>query len=216
MIIHHFIKEFNNKESIHFQEDINNKIKSFSINKNNLLIVTDFDFTLTYLNSENPYSSFAVFENSDLFTGEAYDKIQKNNEKYEKYENDISLEKKEKHKLMESWMRDNFEIYCTVGFSQLYLKEMLIQSKEKFYFRQGIIEFFKLVEENNINLVIVSAGLYDIINVTFETLIPNYEKIKEKNLIKIIGNKFLFDENGYKIKGYNDPIIQTFSKKRSF
>ena len=92
---------------------------------------------------------------------------------------------------------------------------MVIQSEGDFYFRNGILEFFELIEEFNIPLFIISACVNDIIEIILESLLSKYSTLISKGLLYIMGNKFNFDEND-NIIGYEKPMITTFNKNLVF
>ena len=106
---------------------------------------------------------------------------------------------------------ENIKLYVEQELNKNMFRDMVLQSEGNFYFRNGIIEFFKIIEDFNITLFIVSAGMKDIIDIIFETMIPNFSSLKAKRQINILGNAFRFDENN-NITGYETPVITTFNK----
>ena len=88
---------------------------------------------------------------------------------------------------------------------------MLDKSEGDFFFRNGINELFKIIEDHNIPLFIISAGVKDVIDIVLETLFNNFDTLKRKGLLHIMGNKFIYDEKD-NIIGYEKPVITTFNK----
>jgi len=116
---------------------------------------------------------------------------------------------------MESWALEVFQIYSNSKINKSNFNDMIKEAKGKIFLRQGIIEFFKLIENYNIYLIIISAGIYESINTILKHLIPNFSSLQQKNLIKIMGNKFQFDKEN-NIINIEYPIIQTFNKSTFF
>jgi len=149
---------------IHTQGELSNKLKSFSKNLEQILIVADFDFTISYWDHEKPFSTFGFMEQSSFFSNQNKEKIEEINKKYRKLEIDLSIDIKTREKLMENWTLEVFQIYSSSKINKSNFIEMMKEAKGKFFFRQGIIEFFKLIEDYNIYLIIISAGIYESIN----------------------------------------------------
>jgi 5'-nucleotidase len=75
-------------------------------------------------------------------------------------------------------------------------------------FREGTKEFFKILSEKNVPILIFSAGVGNMIEYF----------MKKKNIlgenVHILSNFFEFDENG-KAKGYSGKIIHVMNKSES-
>ncbi len=97
-------------------------------------------------------------------------------------------------------------------FKDIHFKEMILSAKNSYFIRNGIVELMKLVEEYNIPFFIISGGVYHIIEETLKLTLPNYTRLKEKNLLHILANKFTFDREG-KVNGYEkESVVFTFNK----
>ena len=72
-------------------------------------------------------------------------------------------------------------------------------------FRAGIYELFSFAKDNNIPILIFTAGVADIIEM----------KLEKENLISnnvtIVGNRFVFADGGL-IVGYSQPLVYTSNK----
>jgi 5'-nucleotidase len=74
--------------------------------------------------------------------------------------------------------------------------------------RGGVKEFFQNAEAKNIPVLVLSAGLGDVIKEILKK-----EKINDKNIL-LISNFFEFDELGVAV-GYKLPLIHTFNKNET-
>ena len=213
-IFTNFITDYNHKEIVKLiSKDFEEKLSEFKKKPKKLMIVTDFDYTLTkkYLDDNHLYSSYCVLEKSD-FLSENF-KIQNKNlfEKFSKYENDISLDFNSKDKLMRQWFKENLELILEENINRESFLKMVLQAEKNFYYRHGISEFFDLIDKHNIPIIIVSGGIYEVIEESLKYVLPQYKSLKEKKLIHVVANKFKYDENNKAI-GYVEPFVYTFNK----
>jgi len=211
-----FIFEFNKEETINIiNPKYEIKLKTFKDNPEKLMIVTDFDFTLTknYLDNERLLSCINVMIYSDFISNE-FQKISKDlHVKYAKYEYDTTIDLNLKDEMMHLWFKENLDMISKEKISKEDFRKMILQGEKKFYYRYGIIELFDLIEKNSIPIFIISAGIYEIIENSLKIILPGgrYQNLMEKNLLNIIANKFTYDEYGF-INGYVEPIVYTFNK----
>ncbi len=209
-----FITEYNSKEIIQIiSNDFYEKKKEFEANPKKLMIITDFDFTLTkkYHKDSNLYSSYCVLEFSKYMS----DNFKKMNKelfsKYSKFENDLTLDFETKDKLMQQWFKENLDLILVENLSKENFNKMILQAENNFYYRYGILDLFNLVNIHNIPFFIISGGIHEIIEESLKIILPFYDELKEKNLIHIVANKFTYDEKG-KVLGYTEPFVYTFNK----
>ena len=196
-----------------------NKLNKF--NKDNFIIISDFDFTLTrryYINPRNNkkehlLSGFGFYDLCpDLpenFRKETMDlKL-----KYLKYENDLSITYDKRDEYIKFLFTEIIQKIVNLHLDKNFLDKSLENTIKfkPFYFRYGMKEFYELIYKNNINQIIISGGIKDLIEKTL--LILNNE-IKLDN-IKIISNEFIYDNNN-KIIDYKKPLIYTFNKSIIF
>ena len=177
----------------------------------------DFDYTLT--KKMNPgakrslYSTFCVLQNSG-YVSEAF--VQENKklfQLYHGYEADHSISFELRDYYTHKWFKENMESVSREKNLQKHkFKEIILSSKNKFYFRNGIKEMFDLIEKFEIPLYIISGGIKDVIDSSLNYVISNYLKIKNKNLIKIISNEFNYNKETNEIENCVEPMIYTFNK----
>lgn len=122
---------------------------------------------------------------------------------YRPIEIDYTISFDEKNKAMEKWYKSVMNLYLEYGITDEKIKESVQSSNVEF--RQGAKELLKDMYENNVPVIILSAGIGNVIE---EVL-----KLKECYFgnIKIISNFIKFDENG-KMKELPKSIIHSLNK----
>lgn len=174
---------------------INNEEKLKKINfKNyeNFYIVADFDKTLTEGNSN---STWAVMANAN---GVNEEYTQKRNALYQKYrpiEIDMTLTDEEKSNAMEEWWKCHIALFFEYGLREDAVKFSVKKGGLKF--RDGAKELLEKMRDYNVPLIIISAGIGNIIeeylkeeNCYFENIfiLSNFVKFKDGVIEKIEGS----------------------------
>ena len=180
---------------------INNeeKIEKINLEKDNFFVVTDFDKTLTEGSS---VSTWAVMANANK-VGEEY--TRKRIELYNKYrpiELDETINDEETSKAMSDWWQAHINLFYEYGLKEQAIKDSLLEGGIKY--RIGAKELLSKMNEMKIPVVIISAGIGNVIE---EFL--NKEKDYYSN-IKIISN-FINFENGF-IKNIRGETIHALNK----
>lgn len=176
-----------------------NKIEKFKIDPSNLYLAIDFDKTITTKESDDSWAA------SGRLLGEDFTKeINTLYKKYNPIELDYKIKLEEKEKAMVEWYEKCMSLYYKYHLT----KEKLIESVQKsnLLFRNGVREFFQKAHKANIPIIILSAGIGNVIE----------QFLKENNCyfdnIFIIANFIDFDEKG-KIKKFdNSKIVHTLNK----
>ncbi len=172
---------------------------------NDFHVLSDFDRTITYAlsNGGKTPSVISQLRSDPKYLGQAYfDEAHKLHAHY--YPIEVgNLPMSEKMKEMHDWWRKHFELLIRSGLSRQLISQV---TKEKpLHFRNGSLEFIKLLNQRNIPLVIMSAAPGDIL----------IEYLKQNDLlfpnIEIVSNMYEFDEEGRAIR-IKEPIIHTFNK----
>ncbi len=183
---------FNSKKKI-------NELKQ-KINKDNICVFMDYDKTITSSESED---SWATSANKKVMGKEITNALNKYCEKYEPIELDYTIDKIEKEKYMIEWYTKSMDLYYTYHLTKEKLKQCVYNSRLEL--RKGAKEFLFELYKNNIPLIILSAGIGNVIE----------RFLKEENCyynnITIISNFIKFDESGNMIK-FSDTIIHTLNK----
>ena len=170
-------------------------------------VLADFDRTLThyFVNGEKITSIIAILR-KEKFLNEQYTKVTtKLFEKYHPIEIDPNISKEKKKKKMNEWWRAHNAELVKHGLNKNHLNQVLASSKIKF--RQGALEFIKLLNEQQIPLVIMSSS--GLGNYVISRLLTNQNLMSDN--IHIISNRMEFNEEGTVI-GFKEPIIHVLNK----
>ena len=181
-------------------DDINMKTRKWD----NYYVLVDFDRTLT---DGCSLSSWEILSKSGFMPKEYVDKVNKLYEYYRPLEIDIDIDFDLKNKLMEEWWSKNINLFSEYGLREEYIKEV-VKKKDFIYFRNGADKFLEIMHEKEIPVVIMSAGIG---NVIVEFL--KYNNSLYDN-ISIVSN-FIDFQDGYDI-GINKDIIHSLNKNESF
>lgn len=178
------------------------KINKFK-NLNNLYVVADFDRTITDGNSN---TSLAVLANSNIAPKEYIEERNKLYNYYRPIEIDPNIPFDEKYTLMEEWFKKHFELLVRYKTKESDYRDILIDSN-LMYFRSGAKEFIEFLHKNNIPLIIISAGIGNIIE--------NFLKINNclYDNIHIISNKIIFNDGI--ATGVDNKIIHSLNKNET-
>ena len=176
--------------------------------KDKFHVLSDFDRTLTkaFCNSKKASSIISHLRNGNYLTKEYAAKAHALFDKYHPIEIDPNIPLKEKGEKMQEWWEGHMNLLIESGFDlptiKKCIKELILENTLEF--REGAYEFFKILEENNIPLIIMSSSLGDLIS----------EFMREKGVltknVHVIGNVFIFNSEG-KATG-NEKIIHVFNK----
>lgn len=169
-------------------------------------VLSDFDRTLTkaFIEGKKFLSSYALIREGKYLTADYPAKAHALFDQYHPYEIDETLSAAEKNKWMNRWWSEHFELMKGCGMNKAVIHDLVLQ--RKIQFRDGALDFLDLLFKNNIPLLILSAGLGDIIKELLESegkLTPN---------MHLLSNFYLFDELGTVIGRKNQNFIHTFNK----
>ena len=170
-----------------------------------LHILTDFDRTLTraMVNGQKSSTSFAQIRNSGYLDSEYGAKTQELFAKYHPIEIDSQLSVDARAPFMLEWWERHFELLIEYGFNQHIITEIV--SAGNVEFRHGALELLQFLQEKKVPVVIMSAGLGDMILANLRR-----KHILSEN-IAVISNLFEFDAQGRVVK-IKEPVIHSMSK----
>lgn len=173
-----------------------------------LHILSDFDSTLTkcFKDGRMIGSTFAHLREGDYLPAEYTRKSRQLYAKYRPIEISESISPKEKNKKMVEWWNDHLKLMIKYGVTKKIMKDVVL--KEKAIPRKGLFGFLDVVNKNNIPLLILSAGIGNII----EEFLRFHKKLYKNT--HIIANFFLYDEKG-RVTGYNNKIIHSHNKNET-
>ena len=180
---------------------INNKEKldRIKLNKDNFYVVTDFDKTITEGVSVSTWGVMASAENMD----DTYSK--RRTELYNYYrpiEINNTISEEEKSLEMTNWWNSHINLFYEYGLKESILKDAVIKCNLKY--RDGAKEFLRKMNEYNIPVIIISAGIGNVIEEFFKTQNDCYPNIK------IISNFIEFENDT--IKCLKGKIIHALNK----
>ncbi len=122
---------------------------------------------------------------------------------YGAIEINYNIDQETKEKYMIEWYEKCMNLYYEYGLTKEKLEKSIKESK--LIFREGAKEFIEKTKENNIPLIILSAGIGNVIEEFFKINNCYF------NNIYIISNFIKFDENG-NMKKFEDNMIHSLNK----
>lgn len=183
------------------------KIKEFisNTNLNNFFVIADFGrtFTKCFLNNKKISTSFAIIRNEGYLGEEYIQRAQTYFDEYHPIEIDANRSSEEKIKPLTEWWKLHMELLGKYGFSLDIIKELI--QKGKFPLRDGSLEFFDLLHEREIPIVIISQGLGDIYIEALKNAGRFYDNIY------FVSNLFEFNDDE-KVVGFKDTIVHPYNK----
>ena len=179
----------NNKEKL-------NKIK---LNKDNFYVVADFDRTITEGLSISTCGIMASAENMDSTYSEKRMALYNY---YRPIEINNTISEEEKALEMSNWWNAHIKLFYEYKLKEEILKNALLKCKLKY--RDGAKEFLKKMNRYNIPVIIISAGIGNVIEEFLKLENDYYPNIK------IISN-FIEFENGI-IKSLKGESIHALNK----
>ena len=175
------------------------KLEKLQINKENVYIVIDFDKTITAANSTDSWDA------SGKLLGKEF---RKESEKLYKFyvpiELDYKMPFKEKERYMIEWYGKCMDLYYKYKLTREKLEKSIQLSN--LIFRKGAKEFITRAYKENIPIIILSAGIGNVIQLFLKNNKCYYDNIH------IISNFIEFDEKGDMKKFDNSQIIHTLNK----
>ncbi|CAI4223705.1 unnamed protein product [Auanema sp. JU1783] len=178
-----------------------------------LMVITDFDFTLTKFDSasgERFWSSPGIFDRlASEIRPSLVEKFKQLCKKYIPIEFDPKLSMEEKIPHMESFWKESHRLTVSAGFEKNVIEEFVRRSK--IALRDGTTQLMENLSSNDIPMVIFSAGVGDVIDV-FLRKEMNKRDLPEN--MHIISNMMEFDNEGI-VTGFSEPLIHTFCKNSS-
>ena len=172
-----------------------------TFNLNKLYIIADFDHTLTTKESQNCWGILSSIPN---ISTEYIKKSSSNNNYYFPIEQDDKLDYKIKNKMMKEWYQKHTELLIKYNLKEDDISE--IGKSHEIILRKGVIEFLKFTNKKNIPVIIISAGISNIIESVLKRNNCFYSNVY------VISNIFKF-KNG-KLKSLRNSIIHSLNKNK--
>ena len=185
-------------------EKVKTKISKDGLKK--FHVISDFDRTLTreFVNNKRIPSIISILREERHLTRDYPEKAKALFDKYHPIERDPKKSVEEKKKVMHKRRTEHFELLIKSGLNRNDIKKVV--ESDKIQLREGALEFFDILNEHKIPLIIFSSsGIGDAIL----PLIRKYGKLYKN--IHVISNFFEWDKNGKAIK-IKQPIIHSMNK----
>ena len=128
-----------------------------------------------------------------------------------KYERDTSIDIKIREKYVHEFYSKSLDVYINPNFKRDIIGKMLDNYKDKFELRNYTKEFFEFLIKLEIPIIIVSAGIQQVIIDLLKNTIKDFELYCKEKKIIIIANELYFDEEKGCI-GYSPNVIDCLNK----
>lgn len=185
--------------------DLLNKLRSIrNDGLSNLSLVSDFDLTFTRYKTGGVLgcSTYQLLQSSVL-RGERAQYVKDLYTHYHAIEIDPSVGHEEKSRLMNEWWDRSNKALLESSFDLSSLRDFVYNSS--LYFRYGIKEFFENINENRLQLFIVSGGIGNLVEICIEQLM-------KVETMKIFSNYIVFDREG-KSSHFAHPEVRNDKSK---
>jgi cytosolic 5'-nucleotidase 3 len=184
-------------------EEIKKQMQQDGVEK--LHIIADFDKTLTkaFVEGQASPSAIAQIRQGNYLPEEYSRRAHELFDTYHPIEVSTELEQSYKNEKMNEWWRKHFDLLIEYKISKQILNTV-VKSKS-LEFRTGALEFIDTLDKHSIPLVIMSAGLGDMIVGYLEQEGRMYDNVK------VVSNFFEFDQEGFVLKP-TEPIIHSLNK----
>jgi HAD superfamily hydrolase (TIGR01544 family) len=173
----------------------------------NLHILADFDGTLVYKFSDGKKRSslISVLRDENYLTPDYPEQAKALFAKYAPMEKDESLGFEERKQAMENWWQEHFELLIESGLTKEDVKNVVQAQNLKF--RRGVAEIFELTKQEQVPVVIISAG-----GLGEETIGMYLEQNGfDGENIAVVSNAFVWDENGQAV-AVRQPVVHSLNK----
>ena len=189
------------------EEKLHDIIKKMSDGKaEKLHILSDFDKTLTaiaYANGKPVGSLIGQLRAGGYLTPEYAPASYALLTKYAPIEHDQNISRSERIKQMENWWKEHQELLIKCRLNKHDMDTVMEATNMKL--RDGVGDFFKLLHQHKIPIVIISGGPAYMIKKMLELAGLLTENVH------IVANYYEFDKDGYMV-GAKKPIIHSLNK----
>ena len=174
------------------------KIDKMKINEENFYVVIDFDRTITSMESADSWDAAG-----DGLPEGFKNELNKLYKKYGPIERDYRIKFEEKEKAMVEWYVKCMDLYYKYDLTRENLTNSIENSD--LIFRKGVKKFLKDISDKNIPVIILSAGIGNVIE--------KFLKINNcyTSNIYIISNFIKFNDEG-KMKKFDEDMIHSLNK----
>lgn len=178
------------------------KLKQILLTSHNYAVFIDFDKTMTTMDSDD---SWTVIQNPKIINPELFSESTKLVDKYYPIEMDYTLSQKDKSAYMYEWYTKELDLYYKYGLT--YDKLISCIKIGNVILRDGLKELLHFFYKNNIPVVILSAGIGNVIEEVLKLHNCLYDNMY------IMSNFFSYENNT--ILPFRNSIIHTCNKSIS-
>lgn len=184
------------------------KEKRASLSRDKVHVLADFDKTLTraFYNGAQYQSTIALVRDGEYLSPEYVQMSKALFAKYHPLEIDNTLTLEERSRAMEQWWAQHWELMIASGLNRGIIEDIV--KKGVIRARDGLAELIDDLEQRKIPILILSAGLGNII----EEYMSRAGLLRSN--VEILSNFFYFDESG-RATGYSRPLIHSFNKSET-
>jgi len=173
--------------------------------KDSVQVLSDFDRTLTKAQHNGTHCdvSYGVLKNSKYTSKDIQEELKSLEGKYHPIEMCSSMNNEDKIPYMVKWWDASINLGTKSTINRSQIPEMVKESSV--VLRDGVGEFFRVITEHDIPLLVVSAGLGDFI----EEILRQQSKVPPQ--LTLLANFYTFDANGV-VEGRAGDLLHTFNK----
>ncbi|KAL3998374.1 HAD hydrolase family IE [Acanthocheilonema viteae] len=199
----------NNKVRMRDSSAVEQKLNQIiNASKNKLLVVSDFDYTLSRFHDAEGKScltTHGVFDSAAWKVSQELGTVlERLKAKYFPIEFDPHITIAEKIPHMENWWRTSHEHIIKTGFTKQTIQKFV--SEAKLELKEGAEEFVLSLHNHNVPLIIFSAGIGNVIDFFLQKKLGEYP-----SNVHIVSNMMIYDENDVAV-AFSEPLIHTFCK----
>lgn len=174
---------------------INNITNINKLKNNNFYVVSDFDQTISTHNSN---TTFSLFAKSGLYPSEYLNDVTKLYNYYRPLELNPNLSYEDKKNLSLKWHMASYKLMLKYKLKESDI-DYIIDNNEAIILREGSIDFIRFLHNNNIPLIICSAGISNFIMKILEKHNCYTSNIYIHSNILKFKNNIIYDDNPYPI-----------------
>ena len=174
------------------------KIKKVKLDTKSMYVAIDFDRTITGTSGVDSWDATGI-----LLGEEFKNKLNELYLIYRPIELDYSIPKNKKEAMMEKWYKDVLDLYYEYGLTKEKLEKSVRESN--LVFRDNAQDFLKSMYSHNIPVIILSAGIGNVIELFLKDNHCYYGNIF------VISNFIIFNDKG-EMERFKNKIIHTTNK----
>ena len=140
---------------IYIKSDSKKKIENFDITKSYFII--DFDGTITY----NSNTLFSLFSKSGYYPESYLTERNNNYNYYRPLELNPNISYEEKEQIVKEWQTKTYQLLLKYKVKEEDIKRII--DRNMLSLRDGAIDFIKTLNDNNVPIIILSAGVSNFI-----------------------------------------------------